>query len=103
MDSSPLNSGLRAGENTAFAFACHLHGFRPEQFKVSIAEAVDQVGSTIMLERIFVITQISSGCRRRYRADDFSKGLEAFESDLRAGVFPWGSVDWDWIGAHHFS
>jgi hypothetical protein len=103
MESNPLDCGLCAHESTAFAHACHLHGFHPEQFQVSVAEAVDYVGSIIVLERIFVVTQISSGCRRRYRVDHFAGGLEAFESDLRAGVFPWGFVDWDWISAHHCS
>lgn len=103
MDASPLDCGLRVQESTAFAFMCHLHGFHPEQFQVSVADKVDYVGSSIALERIFIVTQISSGCRRHYRVDQFSRGLEAFESDLRAGVFPWGGVDWEWIGVHDLS
>lgn len=103
MDFSSFDGELGVRDSSAFALTCHVHGFRPEQFRVSIADSVDCADSTVVLERTFVITQISSGNRRRYRADHFSRGLEEFESDLRAGIFPRGSVDWDWITAHHLS
>lgn len=94
MDSSPLECGLCASESTAFALICQRHGFRPEQFQVSVADAVDRVGFTVVLERAFVVTQRSCGRRRCYRADLFSSGFDAFESDLRAGVFfAWASFD----------
>lgn len=101
MDFSPLNGELSVHDSSVFALMCHLHGFRPEHFSVSISDTVDCIDSTLVLEKTFVITQISSGYRRRYRADHLCRGLEEFESDLRAGIFPHGSVDWDWISAHH--
>jgi hypothetical protein len=103
MDFSPFSDELCVRDSSAFALMCHVHGFRPEQFRVSVADSVDCSDSTVVFERTFEITQISSGYRRRYRADHFSRGLEEFESDLRAGIFPRGSVDWDWISAHHLS
>lgn len=102
-DLSFFDGGFDASESSAFALRCHLHGFRPEQFRVRVIDAVDCAGSTMVLERTLVVTQLSSGCQRRYQADHFSRGIDAFESDLRAGVFPWGGVDWDWIGAHRLS
>jgi len=98
-DSSFFDASLDAHESNAFAVMCHVHGFRPEQFQIGVIDAVECVGSATVLERVFVITQRSSGLRRRYRADHLSHGLEAFERDLRAGIFPWGSVGWEWIGA----
>jgi len=103
MDSSLLHCTLGARESTVFTHLCHLHGFRPEQFHVSIANAVDGDRCDLALERTFVITQNSSGCRRRYPANQLSRGLEAFESDLRAGIFPLSNIDWDWISAHRYA
>lgn len=98
-DSSFFDGSLDAHESSAFALVCNVHGFRPEQFQVGVVDVVECAGTASVVERVFVITQRSSGLQRRYRADHLSKGLGAFECDLRAGVFPWGSVDWDWIGA----
>lgn len=103
MDFSPIGDELCVRDSSAFALMCRLHGFRPEQFRVSVADTVDCADSTPALERTFMITQISSGYRRHYRGDHLSRGLEEFESDLSAGLFPRGSVDWDWISAHHSS
>jgi len=103
MNSSLLQCTLGARESTVFTHLCHLHGFRPEEFHISVADAVDGDNSAPVLERTFVITQISSGCRRRYPANQPSRGLEAFESDLRAGIFPLSNIDWDWIGTHRYS
>ncbi len=98
-DSSFFDGSLDTRETSAFALVCRVHGFLPEHFQIGVVDAVECFGSATVLERVFVITQLSSGLRRRYRADQLSVGLAAFESDLRAGLFPWGRVDWDWIGA----
>lgn len=93
MDFSPFESGSYLRMSTTFSLMCLRHGFRPEQFQVSFADAVDCAGAGTVLERALVITQKTSGRRRRYRANHICRALDGFENDLRAGVF----LAWDYF------
>lgn len=93
MDFTPFDSGSSLRMSTTFVLMCLRHGFRPQQFQLSFADAVDCDGIHTVLERELVITQIACGRRRRYHANQLRRALDAFEDDLRAGVF----ITWDYF------
>jgi len=81
------HSCLSAYERADFAARCRRQGYCPEQFRLSADVDFPPLDEPAHMIREIHVTHMDYAGNHRYRRDDVSNWLDAFERDLRDGLF----------------